>query len=137
MVSLGVTAIGKVGPTYSQNFRELEDYYDRLDRGILPIMRGLELSADDLARRAIIQALMCHFGVSKQSIEIAYLLKFDEYFAQELKDLREMVKDGLVDLDGDWINVTPKGRLLLRNVCMVFDKYLRADQERKRYSKVI
>ncbi|MEW6312838.1 MAG: oxygen-independent coproporphyrinogen III oxidase [Pseudomonadota bacterium] len=137
MVSLGVTAIGKIGPTYSQNFRELEDYYDRLDRGILPIMRGLELSADDLARRAIIQALMCHFGVFKQSIEIAYLLKFDEYFAQELKDLHEMVKDGLVDLEGDWINVTPKGRLLLRNVCMVFDKYLRADQERKRYSKVI
>ena len=137
LVALGVTAIGKVGPTYSQNFRTLEEYYDSLDNDELPIMRGLELSADDLLRRDIIQALMCHFALSKESFEIAYLIDFDSYFEQELTELKTYQGYGLVKLDNGWITVTPKGRLLVRNIGMIFDKYLRINQERKMYSKVI
>jgi oxygen-independent coproporphyrinogen-3 oxidase len=137
LIALGVSAIGKVGPTYSQNHRSLDDYYDALDHGDLPIMRGIELSADDLARRAIIQSLMCHFELSTQSIEIAYLLDFESYFRQELEDLKLYEAEGLIDIERGWIGVTPKGRLLIRNICMVFDRYLRAGEDRARYSKLI
>lgn len=137
LVALGVSAIGKIGPTYSQNFRELEEYYDALDRDELPIMRGMELDADDLVRRAIIQALMCHFEISKESFNIAYLIDFDRYFAAELGELREYEREGLLKLTPEWIGVTPKGRMLIRNICMVFDKYLRTKQQHARYSKVI
>ncbi len=137
LVALGVSAIGKIGPTYSQNFRDLENYYDALDRNVLPVMRGLELNADDLARRAIIQALMCHFEISKESFNIAYLFDFDKYFATELNELRGYEREGLLEISPQWITVTPKGRLLIRNICMVFDKYLRTKQEHARYSKVI
>ena len=137
LVAVGVSSIGKIGPTYSQNFRELEDYYDALDRNTLPIMRGMELNADDLVRRAIIQALMCHFEISKESFNIAYLIDFDQYFATELKELAEYEREGLLKISPQWISVTPKGRMLIRNICMVFDKYLRTKQEHARYSKVI
>ncbi|MBI5006354.1 MAG: oxygen-independent coproporphyrinogen III oxidase [Nitrosomonadales bacterium] len=137
LIAVGVSSIGKVGPTYSQNFRELEPYYDALDNDTLPIMRGMELNADDLVRRAIIQALMCHFEISKESFNISYLIEFDQYFATELKELAEYEKEGLLVLSPQWISVTPKGRMLIRNICMVFDKYLRAKQEHARYSKVI
>ncbi len=137
LVALGVSAIGKIGPTYSQNYRELDDYYDALDRDQLPIMRGMELNADDLVRRAIIQDLMCHFELSKESLNIAYLIDFDSYFATELEELREYEMEGLLEISPQWISVTPKGRMLIRNICMVFDKYLRTRTEHARYSKVI
>jgi oxygen-independent coproporphyrinogen-3 oxidase len=137
LVGLGVSSIGSIGPTYSQNYRALDEYYASLDRGEIPIMRGLELRADDLVRRAVIQALMCHFMLSKESIEISHLIDFDRYFATELAELRELEHYGLVETDERWINVTPKGRMLIRNVCMVFDKYLRHDREVQRYSRVI
>jgi oxygen-independent coproporphyrinogen III oxidase len=137
LVGLGVSAIGTIGPTYSQNYRALGEYYDSLDRGQLPVMRGLELTADDLVRRAVIQALMCHFALSKESIEIAYLINFDRYFAAELEELHEFEPLGLITADEGWLTVMPKGRFLIRNICMVFDRYLRHDREVRRYSRVI
>ena len=137
LIGLGVSAIGAIGPTYSQNHRTLEDYYDFIDDGKLPIMRGIELSADDLVRRAVIQALMCHFSLSKEAIEIAHLINFDRYFATELAELRELEKLELLSIEDGWITVTPKGRFLIRSICMVFDRYLRHDQEVRRYSRVI
>ncbi len=137
LLGLGVSAIGNIGPTYSQNFRKLDDYYDSLDRNRLPVMRGLELSADDLLRRTVIGALMCNFMLTKESIAISYLIDFDRYFETELSDLGEFEQLDLVELDDSEIRVTPKGRLLVRNIAMVFDRYLRQDRERRRYSRVI
>lgn len=137
LAAFGVSAIGSLGPTYSQNYRDLERYYDSLDRNELPIARGIELTADDLLRRSVIQALMCHFVLSKEAIELSYLINFDAYFADELVELRELAGMGLLSLDERWINVTPKGRALIRSICMVFDKYLRHDREVGRYSRVI
>src|SRR5215471_6057285 len=137
IIGLGVSAIGKLGPVYAQNVKTLDEYYGLLERGELPVMRGIELSPDDLARRAVIQALACHFEVSKESISIAHLIKFDSYFAAELRELAEMEKESLVALDEEWITVTPRGRLLVRAVCSVFDRYLRSDRDRGRYSKII
>jgi oxygen-independent coproporphyrinogen-3 oxidase len=137
LIALGVSAIGKVGPTYSQNYRELKDYYKALDSDELPIMRGMELNDDDLVRRAIIQALMCHFELSKESFNVTYRIDFDQYFATEMEELREYQREGLLEISPQWIEVTPKGRMLIRNICMVFDKYLRTRTERAHYSKVI
>ncbi len=137
MLGLGVSAIGRVGPTYYQNLKRLEDYTGVLDAGRLPVARGIELTQDDLVRRAVIQALSCHFRVSIESIELAYLLDFATYFAQELRDLRRLEAEGLLELQRDWIVVSPKGRLLVRVVCAVFDRYLREREARAEYSKVI
>ncbi len=137
LVGLGVSAIGKIGPTYCQNVKGLDEYYAMLDQGQFPILRGIELKPDDLARRAVIQALACHFQLSKESIAIAYLLDFDRYFAPEMEQLARLADDGLVELDGDWIHVTPRGRLLVRAVCMVFDRYLRQSEQRSQFSRVM
>ena len=132
-----MSAIGRVGPTYYQNLKRLDDYYAALDAGRLPVARGIELSQDDLVRRAVIQALTCHFRVSIESIELAYLVDFSKYFAEELKDLKRLQADGLAEIAPDWIVVTPRGRLLVRTICMRFDRYLRERQARATYSKVI
>ena len=87
LLGFGISAIGQVGPTYSQNVKTLDEYYDRLDRGTLPVMRGIELTADDLVRRALIQSLMCHFEVPIESLEVAHLIDFRKYFAHELEEL--------------------------------------------------
>jgi len=137
MLAFGVSAIGKIGPCYSQNFRTIDEYYDALDRNVLPVMRGLELNSDDLLRRSIIQALMCHFELSIEGIQIAHLIDFGRYFAPELAELRKMEEAGLVEIDDQWITVLPRGRLLVRAIAMVFDRYLRSDRERARYSRVI
>ncbi|QJR14241.1 oxygen-independent coproporphyrinogen III oxidase [Usitatibacter palustris] len=137
VVGLGVSAIGKVGPAYAQNVKGLEEYYSALDAGRFPTLRGIQLSPDDLVRRAAIQALACHFSLAKESLEIAYLIEFDTYFAREMESLRELEADGLVELEDGWIHVTPAGRLLVRVVCAVFDRYLRETQQRTRYSRVV
>ena len=137
LIGLGVSAIGRIGPAYYQNQKRLDDYYAALDADRLPVARGLALTADDIVRRAVIQALTCHFRVSIESIEDAHLIDFRKYFAAELTDLRTLAREGLVELAPDWIVVTPKGRLLVRALCMVFDRYLREKQEQARYSRVI
>jgi oxygen-independent coproporphyrinogen-3 oxidase len=137
LIGLGLSSIGQVGPTYYQNLKELDRYYGALDAGRLPVLRGIELTPDDLARRAVIQALMCHFRVSIESIELSYLVDFGRHFAPELHMLKKLAADGLVEVQPDWIVVTPKGRLLVRAIAMLFDRYLREARERASYSKVI
>lgn len=124
MISVGVSAISAVGATYSQNEKTLEAYYDHLALGELPIARGIKLNMDDLLRRIIIQMLMCHFELSIASIELAYPITFHDYFADELTQLAVMQDDGMIQMDKEWLTVTPKGRLLIRNICMVFDRHL-------------
>ncbi|CAG0995498.1 oxygen-independent coproporphyrinogen III oxidase [Methylophilaceae bacterium] len=136
-ISLGVSAIGRVGATYSQNTKSLEDYYDHLEQGRFPIVRGLALSRDDLVRRAVIMALMCQGRIQYESINLAYLIDFRRYFEPELIKLQEMVKDGLVEVDMHGIQVTSSGWFFVRGIAMVFDRYLQADRNRARFSKII
>ena len=136
LVAFGLTSIGKVGDSYSQNRKTMEEYYAAIDQGELPIFRGIRLSDDDLLRRAVITQLICNFTLNSVAIEDAYNIRFHEYFAQELKELAIMQGDGLVRLRVDGIDVLPPGRLLIRNICMVFDRYLRAQTE-QRYSRAI
>jgi oxygen-independent coproporphyrinogen-3 oxidase len=124
LVSFGVSAISAVGATYSQNAKTLEAYYDAIDNQELPIARGIRLQMDDLLRRVIIQRLMCDFELSITSLETAYPITFASYFAPELTRLHELAQSGLLTIDGEWLCVTMRGRLLIRNICMVFDRYL-------------
>ena len=137
LIGLGVSAIGKVGATYSQNAKTMEEYCDLLDQGKLPVARGLALSRDDLARRAVIMALMCQGQVVFESIELAWLLDFRSYFAAEMEQMRELEDQGLVAIDDTGIQVTAKGWFFVRAVAMQFDKYLQADRNRARFSRII
>ena len=142
LVSCGVSAISAVGNTYCQNEKTLDEYYAALDEGRLPVARGKRLETDDLLRRIVIQALMCNFELSTAAIEQTYPIQFWSYFAAERAKLEELAKDGLLVLEPEWISVTLKGRLLIRNICMVFDRYLsqapaQAGPQPLRYSRTI
>ncbi len=137
LIGLGVSAIGKVGATYSQNAKTLEEYQDALNHGRLPVVRGLAVSRDDLLRRAVIMALMCQGELQFESVELAHLIDFKTYFATELETLRGMQEQGLVAVSDTDIKVTPMGWFFVRGVAMVFDKYLQADRTRARFSKII
>lgn len=137
LIGLGVSAIGKVGATYSQNAKTMEEYCDDLDQGRLPVTRGLALSRDDLARRAVIMALMCQGQVVFESIELAWLLDFKSYFAAEMEQMKELQEQGMVVVDDTGIQVTAQGWFFVRAVAMQFDKYLQADRNRARFSRII
>jgi len=136
LIGLGVTSIGMVGNTYGQNIKSLEDYYEAIGAGRLVIHRGVVLDTDDILRRDVITRLICHFELAMSEIERHHGIVFAEYFAAELEQLQAMQADGLLEIDQDAIRVRPVGRLLIRNICMVFDRYLRA-QQGQRFSKVI
>ena len=137
LIGLGVSAISKIGPTYSQNVRELDEYYDRLKQDQLPTARGVLLDMDDLVRRSVIMSLMCHFEVSKEAIEQAHLVKFDEYFRRELAELKPFEEEGLVENTREWISVLPRGKLLVRAIAMGFDRYIKNDERVRKYSKIV
>ncbi|MGB4061021.1 MAG: oxygen-independent coproporphyrinogen III oxidase [Burkholderiaceae bacterium] len=137
LIALGVSAIGRIGATYSQNAKTLEEYYDALDQGRLPIVRGLAVNRDDLVRRSVIMALMCQGEVQFESIELGHLIDFRRYFARELEALAELAEQGLVTLDASGIQVTPTGWYLVRAIAMTFDRYLQVDKDRARFSRII
>ncbi|MDB5867907.1 MAG: oxygen-independent coproporphyrinogen oxidase [Polaromonas sp.] len=137
LISLGVSAIGRVGATYSQNAKTLADYYDCLDQGRLPVVRGLALSRDDLVRRSVIMALMCQGELEFESMELAHLIDFKSYFAAELVLLGGMQAQGLVEVSSTGLQVTALGWYFVRGVAMVFDRYLQADHTRAKFSRIL
>ncbi len=137
LVAMGVTSISKVGPTYSQNMRSLDEYYQRIDAGRLAVFRGIELGRDDLIRRDVITRLICHFVLDFRPVEEAWGIRFSDYFADDLERLSGMAADGLVEIDAQGIRVLSRGRLLIRNICMAFDAYLPPVEQQKNFSRVI
>lgn len=137
LIALGVSAIGRIGATYSQNAKTLEEYYDSLDQGRLPIVRGLALSRDDLLRRCVIMSIMCQGQLLFESVELGHLIDFKAYFARELEVLAELAEHGLVTMDDSGVQVTSTGWYLVRAIAMVFDKNLQVDRDRARFSKII
>jgi oxygen-independent coproporphyrinogen III oxidase len=137
LVALGVSAIGRIGANYSQNAKTLEEYYDHLDQGRLPVARGLALTRDDVLRRAVIMALMCQGHVDFDSIGQAHLVDFRDYFVPEFVALGPMIAQGLVRLSDHDLEVTPLGWFFVRAIAMVFDRYLQADHNRSRFSRIV
>ena len=137
LISLGVSAIGRVGGTYSQNAKTIEEYYDHLNHGRFPVVRGLALSRDDIVRRAVIMAIMCQGALQYESIELAYMLDFKKYFADEMEALKALEKTDMLVLEEDGLQVTDTGWFFVRAVAMVFDKHLQTDRNRARFSKIL
>ena len=137
LIALGVSSIGRVGPTFSQNVKTLDEYYDLLNQGRLPVARGMALSRDDLVRRTVIMALMCQGSVLFESVELSHLVDFKHYFASEMETMASMQEQGLLTIDDSGIHVTELGWFFVRGVAMVFDKYLQTDKNRARFSKII
>jgi oxygen-independent coproporphyrinogen-3 oxidase len=137
LIALGVSSIGRVGATYSQNAKTMAEYCDLLDQGHLPVVRGLALTRDDLIRRSVIMALMCQGHLQYESINLAWLVDFKSLFAKELEQLQALQDQGLVQLNDTGIQVTAMGWFFVRGVAMVFDRYLQADRNRTRFSKII
>ena len=137
LIGLGVTSIGKVCDNYNQNVRDLEEYYRLIDAGKLALERGIELEPDDMLRREIITSLMCHFKLNIRALEEKWGFDFSHNFSAEIKQLKQMERDGLLEIDADALNILPAGRLLVRNISMVFDHYLGDKGAHSRFSKVI
>ena len=129
LIGLGVSAIGKVGDTYSQSVKELSQYYARLDQGLLPVHRGYRLNADDQLRRDVISDLMCHGRIDFASIEARHNIRFKEYFAEALGKLDEHVADRLLEIRDDALVLLPQGHLMMRSVAMAFDAYIGGAQK--------
>ncbi len=136
LIGMGITSIGSVGNCYAQNLKGLDEYYACIDDGRLPVFRGIELSKDDELRRDVITRLICHFALDFAAVESRWDIDFKTYFAAELDSLQSMVGDGLLEISGAGIRVMPVGQMLIRNICMVFDAYLK-DSKGQRFSKVI
>ena len=140
LLGFGMTSISMLQNVYTQNHKKLKDFYQAIDAGELPIERGVTLNADDILRRSVIMELMCQFELSQQEIESKYHLTcdrdFGKYFAPERLKLRQLEADGLIALAQDRIEVTPAGRLLIRNIASVFDTYL-TKSETSKFSRAV
>jgi len=136
LVAMGVSAISQVSDNYSQNEKNLDAYSAGIDRGELPIARGLRLSFDDRMRGEIIHQLCCDFRLDIVNIEKNFEVSFDSYFRTELEDLAGFERDGLISLSNRCVQITAQGRLLLRNICGVFDCYS-GSSELKSFSRLI
>ena len=137
LIGLGVSAIGRVGATYSQNAKTLSEYEDALAQNELPVVRGLALTRDDLLRRSVIMGLMCQGRVEYESVELAHLIDFRETFAPEFESLKPLEVMGLVEVGPQAIQVTATGWYFVRAVAMTFDRYLQSDKVRERFSRII
>lgn len=137
LIGMGITAISKIGDCYAQNVHDIPEYEKSLNAGEIPVCRGIKLDADDLLRREVITQLICNFKLDFSEIEDKYRINFNDYFYNELTVLKAMQDDGLLNIDTESIRVLPAGRLLIRNICTVFDKYLRQQQSENIFSHTI
>jgi oxygen-independent coproporphyrinogen III oxidase len=139
-VGLGVTSIGDVSGAFAQNTKKLSTYYACLEHGRLPIERGLVLTAEDHLRRYVISQLMCNFRVSARDIERQFGVPFARHFAAELAELTRpggQASYGFIEVDADGVEVLPRGQRFVRNVCMVFDTYLRKHEAKPVFSRTV
>ena len=137
LVGIGITSIGTIANSFAQNVRTMDEYYEKIDKGELAIFRGVEIDHDDLIRREAIMQLICHFKLNFADVEQRFNIDFKDYFSAELERYKTMVDDGLITMDQQSIEVTSRGRLLIRNICMVFDRYIKPDEKTERFSKLI
>lgn len=136
MIAMGITAISRVGDNYSQNVRTIEEYESFLSKGKIPIFRGIELEADDVLRRDVINQLMCNNSLDIARLEKKWKIDFKTYFKSSLENLQQMTDDGLLKLSKTELTITTAGRMLARSICMQFDRYLQ-EKHTNRFSRVI
>lgn len=137
LLGLGVSAISMLGDSYAQNQKDLQIYQSEVQKKGNALWKGFTLNQDDKIRRDVIKQLICHFNLNKATVENRYQIKFDDYFAEDLQLLAPLVKDGLVENKADSLIVSAKGQMLIRNICMCFDIYMRKVARQQQFSRVI
>lgn len=137
LLGLGVSAISLLGDSYAQNHKELKQYYTEVEMRGIALHKGLSMTKDDCLRRDVIKALICNFKLEYDRFEQDYQIDFNQYFAEDLLLLAPLEKDGLLDIGAKGIVVSPRGRLLIRNICMCFDIYSRQQAKRQQFSRII
>jgi oxygen-independent coproporphyrinogen-3 oxidase len=137
LLGLGVSSISQIGNAYSQNQKELKTYYQQVEELGHAQWRGVGLNDDDSIRRAVIKQLMCNFELDMDKIAQTFDLDFANYFAEDMELLQTFINDELVIIEGNILQVAPKGKLLIRNICMCFDVYLRQRARQQQFSRVI
>ncbi|MDP2560487.1 oxygen-independent coproporphyrinogen III oxidase [Psychrobium sp. 1_MG-2023] len=137
LLGLGVSSISQIGHCYAQNQKDIKQYYAAIDAETSPLWKGVNLNEDDFIRRKVIKQLICHFELDFSAIEAQWDLNFEQYFEEDLKLLQVFIDDELVKYDDRSLSVTPKGELLIRNICMCFDIYLRDRARQQQFSRVI
>ncbi len=138
LIGIGLTSIGEGESYYVQNFKDMKDYENAIDKGVLPVQRGIKLNSDDLVTKAVIMELMSNFKLNIPRIEEQFGIKFHTYFADELKGLEKFANEGLLTMSEKEIKVSPTGTLLIRNIAMEFDAYLKKiPEEKRRFSKTV
>ena len=137
LLGLGVSAISLLGDTYAQNQKELKKYYAQVAETDLALHKGLVLSDEDCLRRDVIKQLICNFKLDFKFIENLYSIDFKTHFAEDLELLTPLIEDGLLEITDSGIQVFPKGRLLIRNICLCFDTYSRQQAKRQQFSRII
>ncbi|MCC2616591.1 oxygen-independent coproporphyrinogen III oxidase [Aestuariibacter halophilus] len=137
LLGLGVSSISHVNDCFSQNHKQLKDYYQQVNDSGHGLCKGLKLTQDDTIRGFVIRELMCNLHVNKAVVNQRFDINFDDYFSAELEALQPFVDDALVEKDGWHVVIQPRARLLVRRICMLFDAYLSDPLKAKRFSQVI
>jgi oxygen-independent coproporphyrinogen-3 oxidase len=137
LYAFGITSISQLPDIYAQNVKTEKEYYRALDAGRFATLKGFQLTRDDQLRRTVIMRLMCDFELNMTEIEQQFGIRFREYFAWGLEQLKEMEEDGLVEITESTIRVSEMGRLLIRNIAMNFDGFIERKQDPLRYSRTI
>ena len=137
LYAMGITAISQLHKVYAQNYKTEKEYFEAIDNEILPVKRGYQLSDDDILRREVVMKLMCNFEIDFNYIEEKFNIKFKDYFAWGLNNLKEMEQDELVKVRDRKIEVTPMGKLLIRNIAMNFDGYIERKEDTAKYSRTV
>lgn len=137
LLGMGVSAISLLGDTYAQNQKDLQKYYADVEERGIALHKGIALTQDDCIRRDVIKALICNFKLDFATIEQQYGIDFNSYFAEDLTFLKPLAEDGLLTINENGIVVSPRGRLLIRNICLCFDVYSRQLARRQQFSRII
>lgn len=137
LLGLGVSSISQIGDCYAQNQKDIRPYYEAIDKDGHALWKGCSLNRDDEIRRVVIKQLICHFDLDMAKMDEKLGIKFEEYFAEDLKLLQTFIDDKLVEVADRKITISPTGRLLIRNICMCFDLYYRQKARQQQFSRVI
>jgi oxygen-independent coproporphyrinogen III oxidase len=137
LYAMGITSISQFGNVYAQNYKTEKEYFEALNEGIFPTMKGYTMNEDDIIRKEVIMRIMCDFELDFASIENKFNINFEEYFAYGLNNFDELISDGLVEIKDRKIHIAEMGRLLIRNVAMNFDGFLERKEDAGRYSRTV
>ena len=137
LYAMGVSSISQFGEIYAQNYKDEKRYFELIDNGIVPVMKGYKLTADDIIRKEVIMKIMCDFELKFDDIEKKFDIRFEDYFNYGLQHLSEFVEDGLVEISNRKITVSEMGRFLIRNIAMNFDGYIERKEDKAKYSRTI